>query len=137
MIRRQAKVLCNRVPGNRSLTILLDIKAEGFVSAAGFARTMLRERPQQTQTGVQQRLSQQSRERSPWALPRANHQRAQHAVRQTVISPEDAGFYGAGRNLGLAVVSNQTDPNLLGAKQKRKDMNGAGPIRIVPGILRH
>src|SRR5262249_33515069 len=137
MIRRQAKVLRNSVPGNWSLTILLDIKAEGFVSAAGFACTMIRERRQQTQAGVQQRLSQQSRERSSWALPRANHQRAQHAVRQTVIRPKDAGLHRAGRNLGLAVVSNQTDPNLLGTKQKRKDMNGARPIRIVPGVLRY
>src|SRR5260370_2703311 len=87
------------------------------------------------QAGVQQRLRQESRERSFRALPRARHQRAQDAMRQAVIRSKDAGLHRAGRDLGLAIVTNEADPNLLGAKQERKDMDGAGPIRMGPGVI--
>src|SRR5215471_3177930 len=128
-------MLRNGVPGNRSLTILLHIKAKGFVGAAGLACSMLRRRREQTQAGMQQRLGQQSGKGPSWAFPGANRQRAENAAGQAVICPEDAGFHGARRDLSFAIVTNQADPDLLGAKQERKNMDGAGPIRIVPGVL--
>ena len=137
VVRSQAKMPRDAFPRERTVEVLLQVQTDGFVRANRLTGMLFLRRLQEPQAGVQQGFSQKTRQRSVGVVGGQNHKCRQNTVGRHVVAALYAGFDRCGRHLRTTLMPNQTDTDLLHAKEKGQNIHVPRPVRFVPRMVRH
>jgi hypothetical protein len=137
MVWRQAEVLRDAFPRDRTLKLLLHVQAKRLIGANRLAQVVLLRRFQQSQAGVEHGFRQQTRQRT-FGVVRGQHpERGKNAVGGHIITAVNAGLQGSSGRLRVSSVTHQADADLLHAEQESEGLDVHRPIGFIPGVIGH